>query len=148
MANLKIREGDWVVVCDGAKALILENAGDGMHPNLKTKEVHEQADAKTHEQGTDAPGRSVNSVGARRSAMEQTDWHEQEEQRFLAKLAARLDKAVLAGETRSLIVVAPPRAIGVLRRQYSAHIRQALKAEVEKDYVRMPVADIARHLSS
>ena len=77
--------------------------------------------------------------------MEQTDWHEQEEQRFLAKLAARLDKAVLAGETRSLIVVAPPRAIGVLRRQYSAHIRQALKAEVEKDYVRMPVADIARH---
>ena len=80
--------------------------------------------------------------------MEQTDWHEQEEQRFLAKLAARLDKAVLAGETQSLIVVAPPRAIGVLRRQYSAHIRQALKAEVEKDYVRMPVADIARHLSS
>src|SRR6186713_2241141 len=83
MAILKIREGDWVVVCDGAKALILENAGDGMHPNLKTKEVHEQADAKTHEQGTDAPGRSVNSVGARRGAMEQTDWHEQDEQRFL-----------------------------------------------------------------
>ena len=42
MANLKIRQGDWVVVCDGAKALILENAGDGMHPNLKTKEVHGQ----------------------------------------------------------------------------------------------------------
>ena len=30
MAILKIRAGDWVVVCDGAKALILENAGDGM----------------------------------------------------------------------------------------------------------------------
>ena len=44
MAILKIRSGDWVVVCDGAKALILENAGDGMHPNLKTREVHEQAD--------------------------------------------------------------------------------------------------------
>ena len=52
-------------------------------PNLKTKEVYEQADAKTHEQGTDAPGRSINSVDSGRSAMEQTDWHEQAEQRFL-----------------------------------------------------------------
>ena len=119
MANLKIHQGDWVVVCDGAKALILENAGDGMRPNLKTKEVHEQTDAKTSEQGTDAPGRSINSVGARRSAMEQTDWHEQAEQRFLTDLAKRLDAAVTAGETKSLIIVAPPRALGVLRQAYS-----------------------------
>ncbi len=41
MAILKIHSGDWVVVCDGAKALILENAGDGMHPNLKTRAVKE-----------------------------------------------------------------------------------------------------------
>jgi len=148
MADVMIDKGAWVVVCDGAKALVLENVGNRLAPSLVTREVYGQPDPKTHELGTDKPGRSFSSVGSGRSAMEQTDWHEQEEQRFLAKLAARLDKAVLAGETRSLIVVAPPRAIGVLRRQYSAHIRQALKAEVEKDYVRMPVADIARHLSS
>jgi len=148
MAEVMIDKGAWVVVCDGAKALLLENVGNRLAPNLVTREVYGQPDPKTHELGTDKPGRSFSSVGSGHSAMEQTDWHEQEEQRFLAKLAARLDKAVLAGETQSLIVVAPPRAIGVLRRQYSAHIRQALKAEVEKDYVRMPVADIARHLSS
>jgi protein required for attachment to host cells len=148
MADVMIDKGAWVVVCDGAKALVLENVGNRLAPSLVTREVYGQPDPKTHELGTDKPGRSFSSVGSGHSAMEQTDWHEQEEQRFLAKLAARLDKAVLAGETRSLIVVAPPRAIGVLRRQYSAHIRQALKAEVEKDYVRMPVADIARHLSS
>ena len=39
MFNLKIHSGDWVVVCDGAKALILENAGDAIAPNLKTKEI-------------------------------------------------------------------------------------------------------------
>ena len=148
MANLKIREGDWVVVCDGAKALILENAGDGMHPNLKTKEVHEQADAKTHEQGTDAPGRSVNSVGARRSAMEQTDWHEQDEQRFLTDLAGRLDAAVTAGETKSVIVVAPPRALGVLRQAYSDGLRHAVRAEIDKDYVKMPVHEIEKALAA
>jgi protein required for attachment to host cells len=28
MRDLFIRNGDWVVVCDGAKALVFENAGD------------------------------------------------------------------------------------------------------------------------
>ena len=148
MAILKIRAGDWVVVCDGAKALILENAGDGMHPNLKTREVREQPDHKTHEQGTDAPGRSINSIDARRSAMEQTDWHEQAEQRFLTELAARLDAAVTAGETKSVIVVAPPRALGVLRQAYSGGLRGALRAEIDKDYVRMPVHEIEKRLAA
>ena len=71
------RQGEWVVVCDGAKALVLENAGDEKFPNLKTREVFEQETPMTREQGTDAPGRAINSV-ERRSAMEQTDWHEQQ----------------------------------------------------------------------
>ena len=36
MSELLIHSGEWVVVCDGAKALILENAGDAKFPNLKT----------------------------------------------------------------------------------------------------------------
>lgn len=148
MFNLKIHAGDWVVVCDGAKALILENAGDAMAPNLKTKEVHEHADTKTSEQGTDAPGRSINSNGSRRSAMEQTDWHDQAEHRFLTDLSKRLDAAVTAGETKSLIIVAPPRALGVMRQHYSAGVRNAVRAEIDKDYVRMPVHEIEKHLAA
>ncbi len=41
MDKIKIGTGDWIVVCDGRKALILENLGDRMFPNLHTKEVHE-----------------------------------------------------------------------------------------------------------
>jgi len=148
MATLKIHSGDWVVVCDGAKALILQNDGDAISPNLKTREVREQADPKTSEQGTDAPGRSINSVGSRRSAMEQTDWHDQAEHQFLTDLGRRLDAAVVAGETKSLIVVAPPRALGVLRRSYSAPVRNALRVEIDKDYVRMPVHEIEKRLAA
>jgi protein required for attachment to host cells len=146
VSELKIDSGGWVVVCDGAKALVLENAGNRKTPSLKTKEVYQHDDPKTHEIGTDRPGRAFNSVGNGRSSMEQPDWHDQEEQKFLTKLAARLDKAVLGGETPSLIVVAPPRAIGVLRRAYTSHVRQAIRAEVEKDYVKMPLDEITRHL--
>jgi protein required for attachment to host cells len=147
MSELKIDHGGWVVVCDGAKALVLHNLGNRAHLNLKTREVYEQDDPKTHEIGTDRPGRTFGSAGNGRSAIEQTDWHDQAEQRFLAKLALRLDKAVLGGETPSLVVVAPPRAIGMLRREFTSHVRQAIRAEVEKDYVKMPIDEIQRHLA-
>lgn len=148
MVDVRIRAGDWVVVCDGAKALILENVGDATFPNLKTREVHEQSDARTSEIGTDAPGRSYNSVGSARSAMEQTDFHDQAEQRFLCELAKRLDAAVLSGETKALIMVAPPRALGVLRHAASEHLRNAIRVEVDKDYVKLPVHEIEKHLAA
>jgi protein required for attachment to host cells len=80
--------------------------------------------------------------------MEQTDWHDQAEQQFLADLAKRLDAAVTAGETKSLIVVAPPRALGVLRQAFTAAVRNAIRAEIDKDYVKMPVYEIEKHLAA
>jgi protein required for attachment to host cells len=148
VSNVLVRQGDWVVVCDGKKALVLENVGDTRFLNLKTRKVYEQPDAKTSEQGTDKPGRSINSIDARRSAMEQTDWHDQEEQRFLHRLAGRLDAEINAGKAKALIMIAPPRALGVLRQAYSANVRSALRAEIDKDFVRMPVREIEKHLAA
>jgi protein required for attachment to host cells len=146
MTKLKIRQGDWVIVCDGKKALVLENAGDEKFLNLKTREVFDHPDLRTHELGTDAPGRSFSSVGNGRSAVEQADWHTQEEEKFLRKLAGHLDAAVKAGEAKSLILVAPPRALGVLRQAYSHNLRDALHAEIDKDFVKLPVHEIEKHL--
>ena len=147
MSNVKISEGDWVVVCDGTKALVLENIGDDVFPNLKTREVHDKPSPRIHEQGSDAPGRSFQSVGTARSAMEQTDWHEQAEHEFLDRLAARLDAAVKTGETKSLIIVAPPRALGVIRNSYSQNLRAALRAEIDKDLVKLPLHKIEEQLT-
>jgi protein required for attachment to host cells len=147
MSKLKIARGEWVVVCDGAKALVLQNVGDDIVPNLKTIEVYEQAAPKTHDLGTDAPGRAFGSVGHARSAMEQTDWHDQAEQAFLHKLVRHLDDAVAAGKIKKLIMVAPPRALGVLRQAYSPQLRNALHAEIDKDFVKLPVYEIEKHLA-
>src|SRR5262249_37912656 len=147
LMSLRIHQGEWVVVCDGTKALVLENVGDEKFPNLKTKQVYEQDDPRTHEQGTDAPGRAINSIDSRRSAVEQTDWHTQQEERFLRKLARQLDAAIDAGRIKSLILVAPPRALGVLRQTYSHNVRSALRAEIDKDFVKLPVHEIEKHLA-
>jgi protein required for attachment to host cells len=146
MPDLKIASGEWVVVCDGGKALILENAGDARFPNLRTRETYEQKHPATHEQGSDVPGRAFASVGGSRSAVEQTDWHDQSERNFLKNLANRLDAAVTGGEVHSLIMVAPPRALGMIRQAYSPHVRDAIRIELEKDYVKLPVPDIETHL--
>lgn len=147
MAELLIRHGEWVVVCDGAKALVLENAGDTKFPDLKTIRVLTQKDLPTHALGTDAPGRTSNSVGSARSTVEQTDWHDQSERTFLVHLAQQLGSAVAAGQAKSLIMVAPPRALGMIRPAYSQALKGAVRAEVDKDFVKMPIHEIARHLT-
>ena len=72
--------GSWSAT---ARALTLENVGDDKFPNLQTREVFQRDNPPTHDQGTDAPGRSFQSVGDARSTVEQTDWHEKAERDFL-----------------------------------------------------------------
>ena len=107
----------------------------------------EHADAPTHEQGTDRPGRVHQSFGYARSAVEQTDWHDEAERGFLESLARQLDAAIAAGETSELIIIAAPRALGMLRAAYSPAIRQALRGEIDKDYVKVPIREIEKHLA-
>lgn len=147
MADVKIHRGDWLVVCDGAKAIVLENNGTAFNPKFRAKATYEQENPPTREIGTDAPGRAFQSVGSKRSAYEQVDWHEQEEQRFLTSLVERLDAAVTAGEAKSIIVAAPSHALGIIRQNYSRSLRNALRAEVEKDFVRTPLPEIEKHFA-
>lgn len=65
MNKMRIDKYDWLVVCDGRKALILENLGDEMFPNLHTREVREQANPPTAAQATYVPGRLHAAVGGK-----------------------------------------------------------------------------------
>jgi protein required for attachment to host cells len=144
MKQIRPRSGEWVIVCDGRKALILVNAGDDKFINLQGKEVYEQPDPPTHALGTDVPGRTQASVGTARSAMEQVDWHDASERAFLERLVRRLDGALRAGETTAFIVIAAPRALGMLRSAYTPAVNRAIRTEMGKDYVKMPVHEIER----
>lgn len=144
--ELNLHKGDWIVVCDGRKALILENIGDRKFPNLHTREVREHEVRSTHEQGTDAPGRVHPSVGTATSSVEQTDWHRESERAFLEQLAGHLDAAVASGHPTRLIVIAPPRALGILRQAFSPAVRGAVETEIAHDYVKLPVGEIEKRL--
>lgn len=146
MSGSKIAAGEWIIVCDGGKALILENQGDAKFPNFVTREARQQDNPSTAAQGAQAPGRVHQSNGTARSSVEQTDRHDEAEKAFLAKLAHDLNAAVEAGDCKALTIVAPPRALGVLRPHFSVKLKAAINQEIAKDYVSRPRYQIEKLL--
>lgn len=146
--SLMIPHNAYVLVCDGRKALFLRNEGDTKFPNLKTEQVYENDNPPTREQGTDKPGRSYASVGARRSAMEEADIHEIEEQRFAKSLAAKLEVLVREKNIVALVIAAPPRTLAELRKSLNGEVKKRLIAEVDKDLAHQPVNEIEKVLTA
>lgn len=136
---MRIPHDALVLVADGRKSLFLRNKGDAEALNLVVEDQHAHADLKDGEMKTDAPGRSISSVGSHRSAMEEPDYHQLEEDRFAADTAALLSKRAQANGYEKLIIVAPPRTLGELRRHYDKAVEARIVAEVDKDLVNHPI---------
>jgi protein required for attachment to host cells len=136
---MRISHDTLVLVADGRKSLFLRNEGDAEHLNLVVEDQHGHVDLADHELKAGAPGRSFASVGSRRSAIEETDYHQMEEDRFAADTAALLSKRAHANGFEQLIIIAPPRTLGELRRHYDKAVESRIVAEVDKDLVNHPI---------
>ena len=149
MLHLKIPHGAWVLVGDGAKALMLRNEGDEVYPNLVTLDVLRNApNPRTSAQGTDRPGRVQERATSKRSSVEATDWHDIAEHRFARHVAEIVERHALAGEIPHLIVVAPARTLADLRKAFSKHVSDKISAEVDKDLTQYPVYRIEHLLTA
>ncbi len=146
MEHVRIPWKSWVVVCDGTKALIFSNEGDAELLNLKPLDIRFEPDPPTHDLGTDRPGRVHQSKGSSRSAVECTDLHAEAEANFISKLAERLDQAARDHEMKHVILVAPPKALGILRKHLTPELQALVKAEVAKDFAQLSTAEIEKHL--
>jgi protein required for attachment to host cells len=144
---VKIPHDAWILVGDGKKALILRNQGDQVHPNLVLERRFDQENPPTHEQGSDRPGRTNDAFG-NRSAYENADWHQLEESRFAKELADELYRSAHQGAFDKLIVVAPPRVLGILREKFHPEVRERILGELDKTLTQHPVPDIERILGA
>jgi protein required for attachment to host cells len=137
-----------VLVADGRKMLFFRNRGDSFALNLEAETVKVQDNPSNRDQASDAPGRSVNSVGSHRSSMEQTNFHDLEESRFAAEAVALLNRRALAQDYEKLIVIAPPTALGEMRKHYHKEVQSRLVGEIAKDLSNHPVPEIERILAA
>ena len=148
---MQVPHNTFVLVADGRKLLFLRNEGDAEALNLKVERAEEKPNPATRDQATDAAGRSSSTTPAggnarTGSAMEQTDFHQIEEDRFAAEAAAMLKTRALANDFERLIIVAPPKTLSELRKHYHKEVEQRLAGELAKDLTGHPIADIEASL--
>jgi protein required for attachment to host cells len=147
VSRAALQHGAWLAVCDGARALLLENKGERSCPKLETREFMANSAPPTHELGTAKPGRAFSGIDGRRSAVEDTDFHLQAEQKFLQTFAEHIEHKMHDTDVPALVLIAPARAMGFLREHLGACTRRVLAGTIARDYVHLPLYEIERHLT-
>ncbi|WP_085809778.1 host attachment family protein [Sphingomonas sp. TZW2008] len=158
-----------VLVADGRKLLFLRNEGDETYPNLTVEHAEERNNPADRDQKTDAAGAASSTQsgpgapavaqngsnharggGAQfapsRGSLGETDFHQLEEDRFAADAAELLKKRALSNDFEALIVVAPPKTLGELRKHYHKEVSDRLSGELSKDLTGHPIPDIEKAL--
>ncbi|MDB5724440.1 MAG: AtsE [Novosphingobium sp.] len=133
---MKIPKGATVAVADGEKLNLYLNDGEESAPELKALP---DAAVSTENKGSGARHQS--------SSANPSD-SQQEEDSFAAGTAAMLNKRVLDGEIKSLIIVAAPRTLGELRKHYHKALSAVLVGEISKDLTGHSLADVQKALET
>jgi protein required for attachment to host cells len=146
---MQVPHNSFVVVADGKKMLFFRNEGDSEYPKLEVERKRETSDAADRDQKTDTAGRAPSgSGGAGSSSYQEADFHQLEENRFAAETAELLRKRALNNDFESLIIVAPPKTLGELRKHYHKEVEKRLAGEIAKDLTGHPVSEIEKILQS
>jgi len=136
-----------VLVVDGRKLLFFRNHGDENQIDLRTEAHDEREDRKDRELRTDAPGTAATRFSSGggdtfRPAMEETDFHQQDEDRWVQNAGEELNKRALRGDFEALVIVAPPKALGVIRKELHKEVEKRTICTINKEMSGRTVPDI------
>jgi protein required for attachment to host cells len=131
-----------VLVADGTKALFLRNHGDQNQIDLRTEAHDKREDRKDRELKTDAPGTQSPRVGIGKDTMEETDFHQQEEDRWVKEAADELRRRALRNDFEALAIIAPPKALGYLKKCLHKEVAKRVVLTMNKEMTDRPIPDI------
>ncbi len=138
MTKMAAERVTWVAVLDGSKALLFEDKGFTDAPDLHLMDKAEYDPVPDRDIKTDAPGRMPDPGPGQRSAMEEADFHQQAEQRFVCAFAESLNQAALKNRFDRLVLMASPRAMGWLRSCLHETAARRIFREITGDYTNHP----------
>lgn len=142
---MKLPHNVIILLADGARMLLLKNCGTQLEPDLRVIGHRQFENPPNRDLFADAPGVGFSPAYPGHDTMARGNPHQANEDAFLASCAEALAEG--AEDSSGLVVAAPPRALGVLRRHYDERVRVRLIAEIDKDLVKHSLDDIARLLS-
>ena len=136
-----------VLVADGTKVLFLRNHGDQNQIDLRTESHDEREDRKDRELKTDSPGnapilKASGGAETHRPAYSETDFHQQEEDRWVKEAAEELKRRALRNDYDALAVIAPPKALGTLRKELHKEVEKRIVLTLNKEMSGRPIPDI------
>ena len=138
----------WVLVADAARARVYhyapaDNSIVEIDHMARTNELPASGDILA-----DRPGRTFESANATRHAMEPTsDPHRELKRQFANVIADALAHDQQAGAFGQLMIFAPPSFLGDLRNAMPDKLRQAVRAEVDKDLTKLPVIELPARIA-
>jgi protein required for attachment to host cells len=145
MAEKGLPQGAWVVVADGEKALFLVNEGDAQNMNLTLRRKEEQDNPQAQDWATDRPGRmNDGGKGPHKSALEPTDWHQLEKERFAFDLADILYKSAHKGSYSALVIIASETVLGILRKELHSEVLDKIILDLPKVLTNHPLDGIEK----
>lgn len=137
----------WVLIADGARARIVEQAGVGHALQEVSGSEFEDEHLRNRDIDDDRQGRSFDSSGRGRHAMEApNDSQKLREKAFLTRVFGFVDQQFAAGKFDRLIIVAPPSALGHLRTVMTKAVSEVVGAEVTSDLTKVPNSELGKHL--
>jgi protein required for attachment to host cells len=144
---MAIPHGALVLVADGKKMLWLRNQGDSEMIDLRTESHGKRADPMNRDIKTDAPGTQRQRWGDARPAMDETDFHQQGEDRWIREAADEVNRRALENDFEALAVVIPPRALGEFRKKLHKEAERRIVLTVNKSMTDRPIPDIEELLA-
>jgi protein required for attachment to host cells len=137
-----------VLVADGRKMLFFRNHGDEDLIDLRTEAHDARADRKDQEPRTDAPGTVQQSFASGHSTYEEADFQQQEEDRWIKDAAEQLKKRALRNDFSALAIVAPPKALGYLKKNLHKEVQRRIVCTINKEMSSRPIPDIEALLAA
>lgn len=139
----------WILIADGQQATVYSNDGPGK--GLKAeKDLHfARSGARSHDMMTDKPGRMKAGAGSKGSAgmTPRDDPHETAERHFIEGIVEKLGHAATGKKFDRLLIAAPPRMLGWIRKALDAATRDRVIGEIPKDLTKLPVHELPEHLA-
>jgi protein required for attachment to host cells len=139
---MAIPHGALVLVADGKKMLWLRNQGDSDLIDLRTESHDQRDDPMDREIKTDAPGTQGQRWGDGRPAMDEVDFHQQGEDRWIRDAAEEVNRRALSNDFDALAVIIPPKALGEFRKKLHKEAERRLVLTVNKEMTDRPIPDI------
>ena len=134
-----------VVVANEREARLLVNEGVGKGL-IQIEDVPRDAWPDAEVAYSDQRGRGQAGPGTARHGMEpSTSEQRQMRERFAGHLAEKLGSVWGKGDYDRLIVAAPPKMLGALRDEMPAALKDSLAGDLDKDLVKIPLADLPKH---